>query len=553
MSSAEVREQYVSDGGSKRPFLPTAIGVAVVPAIVLAWLMSLAFSSGFYYFFVLPGLAGLALATVLSKVVAWTHCRNRWLAGMVAGVLGVVTYLGYYQFSLAHALPRAGWRVDLLPRYVMFRLNTDVIMTAHDVGPGKREPIFISNCILCALDLLTITWVPAKFPWKRATYAYCGLLERWMEREKTTWPSGSGGAFLLALETGRLAEFLSTTPPGSGKKLCRLSLEYAMPAEGSAFDYPIYATLTDHLASTSWFKPNLISSTLLRQVALHPSEVLSLQPLFPKLARLLAERHPELQAIPREVIPTTAGPAPAGVAAEIALVASPNSRRVHSGVFFYWTVVLRQSPLLLLCGGLFAAFVAAFLFFMGLGPVPVGIAGVLSPIALVWGAYTGLFCSEVAADRAIVRRLRAAIAKRSGPLVGAQDPHALFVSLIPREKLSTMSMRPADVMLLSIDADQRRLLMEGDCNRYSIPAGSIETCELQSFFRTTDQREMSPIWLVRLMVRVELGLRELLLSVNPTRYTPMMNRGRRRQAEALCRQIESLCAQSKIQNPKSKI
>ena len=91
------------------------------------------------------------------------------------------------------------------------------------------------------------------------------------------------------------------------------------------------------------------------------------------------------------MIPTTAGPAPAGVAAEITPVASPDGR-VHSGVFYYWTVVLRQSPLLLLCGGLFAAFVAAFLFFMGLGPVPIAIAGVLSPIALVLGVYTGLFC-----------------------------------------------------------------------------------------------------------------------------------------------------------------
>ena len=49
---------------------------------------------------------------------------------------------------------------------------------------------------------------------------------------------------------------------------------------------------------------------------------------------------------------------------------------------------------------------------------------------------------------------------------------------------------------------------------------------------------------MRLVVRVELGLRELLLIVKPTRYTPMINRGRRRQAEALCRQIIAMRAPS---------
>jgi hypothetical protein len=502
--------------------------------------MSLGFSVGHYYPVFMPLFAGAAVGTVVAWAVAWTHCRNRWLAGAVGGVLGVVTFLGYYQFSLARALPRAAWRADVLPKYIMFRLRTDVILSAHDVNAGQQEPVVVLNYVFFVADLLLLAGTGAVIPWKRASQGYCRELSQWMERESTIWPADRGDALQAALETGKLVEFVATTPPGSGRFGCRLTLEYTAPAKGSPFDYPIYATLRDQPKSAPWYRPRLISRTLLRQVAMKPGEVLSLKPLFPKLARLLAERHPELRAIPDEVIAATSAPASATAAAEITRVAGPTNRHVCSGGFYVWTVILRRWPLLLFCVSLFLAFVAAFLFFMGLGLLPAAILGPPSLAALVWGAYTGLFCSDVAASRSMARRLRTAIAGRTGPLVSANDPDALLALLIPRQRLAAMSMRPADVMLLSIDAGKQRLVMEGDYNRYCIPAGSIEKCEVQKFFGSTDHREASPIWLVRLMVRVEFGLRELLLSVKPTRYTPMLNRSRRRQVEALCRQILAL-------------
>ena len=110
MPSSQVRERYASDGRSKWPFLPSVIAAAVVPAAVVAWLMSLAFSCGFYFPVLMTAIAGWAVGAAVSGVVSWTHCRNHWLAGMVALVMGAVTYLGYYQFSLAQALPRASKR-----------------------------------------------------------------------------------------------------------------------------------------------------------------------------------------------------------------------------------------------------------------------------------------------------------------------------------------------------------------------------------------------------------------------------------------------------------
>ena len=114
MSSSQLREQYASDGGSKRPFLPAAIAAAAVPGVVAAWLMSLCFNWGYYLPIIGPAFAGAVVGAALAKAVTRTHCRNRWLAGIVGGVMGVITYLGYYQFSLAHAVPQAAWRVDVL-------------------------------------------------------------------------------------------------------------------------------------------------------------------------------------------------------------------------------------------------------------------------------------------------------------------------------------------------------------------------------------------------------------------------------------------------------
>jgi hypothetical protein len=98
----------------------------------------------------------------------------------------------------------------------------------------------------------------------------------------------------------------------------------------------------------------------------------------------------------------------------------------------------------------------------------------------------------------------------------------------------------SDLLLLKFDRAKRQLLMEGDSDRYRIPGGAITVCEPQCFFHPIDGQHRNQLWMIRLMVKTESDLRELLLSVGHTRWTPMTNARRRQTAETLCRQIDKL-------------
>ncbi len=174
--------------------------------------------------------------------------------------------------------------------------------------------------------------------------------------------------------------------------------------------------------------------------------------------------------------------------------------------------------------------------------VPLGcIALAIGVAGFNWGAYVALFCTSVPENRWIERRLRREIGARPEKLVDPQDPESVFVSLIPRASFAKIQWTMAsDVLLLKVDKKGRQLIMEGDSDRYRIPAGAISVCEPQCFFHPIDVKHDKQLWMVRLMIRVEQSWQELLLSVNATRWDPTTNARRKERAEDMCRQIEEL-------------
>ena len=90
------------------------------------------------------------------------------------------------------------------------------------------------------------------------------------------------------------------------------------------------------------------------------------------------------------------------------------------------------------------------------------------------------------------------------------------------------------------DERKRELLLEGDSDRYRIPAGAVSVCEPQCFFHPIDHHHQNELWMVRLMIQVEQGLQELLLSVGNTSWSPMTNARRRQLAEGMCSRINAL-------------
>jgi hypothetical protein len=230
--------------------------------------------------------------------------------------------------------------------------------------------------------------------------------------------------------------------------------------------------------------------------------------------------------------------------AEITPVPEPYRRRVRGKGYALRTNLLGLTPVIYIFAGMGLVVTGVWLlreqsFPLACAAIALGAAGIF------WGVYLGLFCLAVPENRWIERRLRQEIGQRAERLVDPQDPESIYVSLIPRESFAkiqwTMS---SDLLLLKRDKNRRQLLMEGDADRYRIPAGAISVCEPQCFYHPLDQQRRNQLWMVRLMIRAPQGWQELLLSVGHTRWSPMTNARRRRIAEDTCRRITELCGQN---------
>ncbi len=545
MPSIEERARYKSGFGLSGLLLPILIVFALLAAAGMAWGLKIAFLNGWYWIIMLPTMGGLAVGGILYALVGWTHCRNRWLAGAVGIVAGLVGYLGYYELCLLDALPPGlAWRVDLLPSYISFRMQTDVDKDfgKPDIAQMPKKPCAPLNWFAFAMELVMSAGAAGCLAWVRARRAYCPELGQWMRREKALLPGNSSKALQEALVTDKLAEFVAATPAGAdAQSACRFILEYAAPSDGSPLDYPIYASIEAPVTSF-WrlMRRNMMGHTLLRQVRLEPAEVLAIQPLFPNLTRLLAARHAELRDLPQGVMPIPSLEAPVSELAQIAPVPEGFRRRVHSKWYALWVNLIGLTMAVYFFGG--GALFVGGIWLATEKAMPLGwVAVVPGAAGVLWGAYMAFFCVSVPENRWIERRLRKEIAQRPDVLVDSRDPESLYVSLIPRESFAkikfTMS---SDLLLMKIDEPGRRLVMEGDCDRYCIPAGAIAVCEAQCFFHPVDAQHRNQIWVVRLMIQVEAGLRELLLGINQTRWSPMTNTCRRSTAENLCKRINEL-------------
>ncbi len=265
-----------------------------------------------------------------------------------------------------------------------------------------------------------------------------------------------------------------------------------------------------------------------------------MRPLFPKLSQLLASQHAELTDLPHGVTPAPAVEATVTDVARITPVLEPYRQRVRSKGYALWVNLIGLTTGIYFFGG--GGLAALGVWLATEKGLPLAWAAVVvGALGFLWGGYVGLYCPSVPENRWINRRLRREIGQRPDTTVDPRDSQARYVSLIPRESFSKIQWTMAsDLLLLKIDPRGRRLVLEGDCDRYLIPAGSISLCQPECFFHPIDKQNRNELWMARLMVRVEEGMRELLLSVDHIGWTPMTNAGRRKTAEAFCQEVNSL-------------
>jgi hypothetical protein len=539
------REYYAAQHTVSFARMPLLFLGAFLSALGLAWALQFAFFHDWYLVILVPILAGLALAAALYLLVTWTHCRNRWLACGVGISAGLIAFLGYYYLCLIQILPPGNaTRFDLLPRYILLRLQHDVV--DDDVGRAQppnvqKEPSIGLNAFAFLGELALIAGFPAIVAWRRARRAYCEELKQWMRQAVALFPMHSGESLEDAFQGGRVAEFIAKVPPGGDpQSACRLVLEYAKPATGSPLEYPFYASIEDIPADRPWYWPRRMRRTYVRQARLTPQEIVTVLPLFAGLARLLELEHPELRDLPTDVISAPDELSPATGMATISRVPEPFYQKVRTPGYTIKINLLGAIPLAFILGGGGLLALGGYLAYheqIGLAVTPL----LVGAVGAAWGIYTGGYCLGLYENRWIERRLRAEIARRPEFLVDPAAADATYVSIIPRESFAQVKMTlSSDLLLMRIDDKRKEILLEGDCDRYRIPSGAVAACQPLCFFHPIDVQHHNELWMVRLLIQVEGGMREILLSRGEKGWGPRTNNRRQQTAVQTAGAINAL-------------
>jgi hypothetical protein len=180
--------------------------------------------------------------------------------------------------------------------------------------------------------------------------------------------------------------------------------------------------------------------------------------------------------------------------------------------------------------------------FVMLGIVALGMGGCL----FVWGGYAALMCQSGYSYRWITTRLRTELAHRPHLLVDLAHPQTRYVLLMPGDAftrfqpiLASDVLLADDVLLMELDDDQREIRMEGDRDRYIIPAGAISDCQPRCYFHNSDAHQFKQLWMIRLLIQREMGEQELLISLGQLHWKRHKNRDMEQAAREVCDRINN--------------
>ena len=137
-----------------------------------------------------------------------------------------------------------------------------------------------------------------------------------------------------------------------------------------------------------------------------------------------------------------------------------------------------------------------------------------------------------------LRWLRERIDRRTDAVVASDDPDALFVQIIPREKWEvSMGENASDVGLLLLDHKKRELRYEGDLERWTVPTECVRAFRLHSFTPPGSPSLMQKFTVVDLIVEDEDGKTwETPLACHPIQFE-LWTPGKRRVRAQILREL----------------
>jgi hypothetical protein len=523
---------------------------ALLAGASAAWLLNWLFQRQWYLLILVPAVAALLVGLLIARLVAITNCRQPISAALVGALAGLIMYLGQYHFAMLEQLPPGNvHRLDLLPRFILFRLQTGVEQKLGPQAPNAPppRPSINSNSVRFGIEVILCVVFSATVAWRRASRPWYAKPGQWAAREEKRLPVGTQALFEQAVETQTLDEFVrgahrdiaGQKKAATARTYATCELFYLRHPGISPRERPVYLTFINNAANPIEM---LRRRGPLRLVELEDAEVESLRPLFPNLDRILsgfpaqgAVRAETPATIDAEKEARRSVPQQGAVIAEV-----PGGGTLISRPFLLCVNLLGLIPLVTFFGGL--ALVAAGVWGLwrgwsggtALGCIVVGL-GSFTLGAIHGTKYTGLLEAWYARSR-LLRTLE----RRPDTVVDLHGEGAepLMVNFTRRENWLAVKLDVRDdAGLLTIDERRREVRIEGDKRRYVIPFASVHECRPECFHHPLDKQLLNQYWYVRLLVLVDGEERELLFSPTFTDWRPRTNENRRLAAEELCGRI----------------
>jgi hypothetical protein len=457
----------------------TFVGISLVLAAALAY----ANGQEFYavgWIWIIPA---VILCTFARKAVAASKCRNP-LVGFAIGLFGgLLTIAGYYHIDQCSRWGVDWYRLDRLPGYIAFRMETDGWWWLRGtsfpvVSPVQARPRMLPriddpirwNWHWAALlgELVILSFIPACAGFLRALWPFSEKRNIWYTEDRVLLTKQSAAGLRQSLADGTVAIWAAA---GVEKSLLTLAHTEARiwycPRTGDSCEPEVYLALGAD-------PPVLLS----------PEEAAGLTGLVPSLIDLVAPTTAKFETDSAPAAPTDP------TAARLIQLTGPFSGRaqdplvVLKGMALVWGLYL--SPILVMgafigSGFLFQNYCDARGLSDRVDRVYVLVVGLPLVFAIAWWYRVG--GGTPAAG--LVQYYRRVIARQAGerldPLFPPDDPGAVYVEVVPRRAWTDRSARRklSDGGLLLIDGDSPALLYEGDRQRYVIPAAAVLRCEIE--------------------------------------------------------------------------
>jgi hypothetical protein len=225
--------------------LTIALPISLLAAFALSTAMMLAFVGGFYFFIVVPAVAGLLVGAVAAGTFRFAHCRNPYAAAVLGFFLGTIMFLGYFHFHFVYHVGLRGLtRIDMLPRFIEAHMNHDIIKDMHDVRNRNQKPAPVMNWIWFAGDWLIAACLCGGVTFAAARRAYCENCQRWMVRKKAATAPGNAASVMAAISAKQIASLPEwpETKIKNGATASQFEVEYCPGQMEQADVCPIYLT-----------------------------------------------------------------------------------------------------------------------------------------------------------------------------------------------------------------------------------------------------------------------------------------------------------------------